>query len=603
MYQVKYIGVDGAEPEVGSVSVPGGGVQSVSSVSELFSERDMVDYYVFENDGIDMDEVKQFYRPGDNVGYISSSISDQNGNFSSSQMMSMTIAVQTSRISTINGIGLVFQGNCPKEIVVTVYISNTFIQSKRFYPDPDNLDFFCSLSQTGCTQISISFTQAMPYSFVKLDSLYFLTSQTLTDNFGISVIDEFDPISSDLSIGELTATLAQIRNLPYVPGKRLLLMDADGNLEGTYYITNAEKQLGDRYEITAQDSIGILASTPIGPISHCFDLALSWADYPTSYRPASTPAELLELIRAATGVTITLDPGINVGTLPSISGYIASTDCRTLLVNVLFCSGLVCKVLPDGSIFIFRLNEDSVDISIGDDSILGEAELNRENGVGAVAYEREFYITNAGQQSADTVILDTSNPTQKKAYNASSNELVSMTFDTPKDAIMLWEESQDDYRIATDKDSCFFSVTDFSYKISDTSKLAYELRIWDNAQRKYSISEKISNDTNDIKTYKYALMPSIPFISDFLIYGTIRNDVHGEAILSRCVKRQKSIGTVSASVVCTGDLAGLGLGDFVTIRTSLGEYVRGIVTSVDTDYSAEDKVSDIEVTEWSREDE
>ena len=603
MYQVKYIGVDGAEPEVGSVSVPGGGVQSVSSVSELFSERDMVDYYVFENDGIDMDEVKQFYRPGDNVGYISSSISDQNGNFSSSQMMSMTIAVQTSRISTINGIGLVFQGNCPKEIVVTVYISNTFIQSKRFYPDPDNLDFFCSLSQTGCTQISISFTQAMPYSFVKLDSLYFLTSQTLTDNFGISVIDEFDPISSDLSIGELTATLAQIRNLPYVPGKRLLLMDADGNLEGTYYITNAEKQLGDRYEITAQDSIGILASTPIGPISHCFDLALSWADYPTSYRPASTPAELLELIRAATGVTITLDPGINVDTLPSISGYIASTDCRTLLVNVLFCSGLVCKVLPDGSIFIFRLNEDSVDISIGDESILGEAELNRENGVGAVAYEREFYITNAGQQSADTVILDTSNPTQKKAYNASSNELVSMTFDTPKDAIMLWEESQDDYRIATDKDSCFFSVTDFSYKISDTSKLAYELRIWDNAQRKYSISEKISNDTNDIKTYKYALMPSIPFISDFLIYGTIRNDVHGEAILSRCVKRQKSIGTVSASVVCTGDLAGLGLGDFVTIRTSFGEYVRGIVTSVDTDYSAEDKVSDIEVTEWSREDE
>ena len=178
-----------------------------------------------------------------------------------------------------------------------------------------------------------------------------------------------------------------------------------------------------------------------------------------------------------------------------------------------------------------------------------------------------------------------------------------MTFDTPKDAIMLWEESQDDYRIATDKDSCFFSVTDFSYKISDTSKLAYELRIWDNAQRKYSISEKISNDTNDIKTYKYALMPNIPFISDFLIYGTIRNDVHGEAILSRCVKRQKSIGTVSASVVCTGDLAGLGLGDFVTIRTSLGEYVRGIVTSVDTDYSAEDKVSDIEVTEWSREDE
>lgn len=603
MYQVKYIGVDGAEPEVGSVSVPGGGVQSVSSVSELFSERDMVDYYVFENDGIDMDEVKQFYRPGDNVGYISSSISDQNGNFSSSQMMSMTIAVQTSRISTINGIGLVFQGNCPKEIVVTVYILNTFIQSKRFYPDPDNLDFFCSLSQTGCTQISISFTQAMPYSFVKLDSLYFLTSQTLTDNFGISVIDEFDPISSDLSIGELTATLAQIRNLPYVPGKRLLLMDADGNLEGTYYITNAEKQLGDRYEITAQDSIGILASTPIGPISHCFDLALSWADYPTSYRPASTPAELLELIRAATGVTITLDPGINVDTLPSISGYIASTDCRTLLVNVLFCSGLVCKVLPDGSIFIFRLNEDSVDISIGDESILGEAELNRENGVGAVAYEREFYTTSAGQQSAGTVILDTSNPTQKKAYNASSNELVSMTFDTPKDAIMLWEESQDDYRIATDKDSCFFSVTDFSYKISDTSKLAYELRIWDNAQRKYSISEKISNDTNDIKTYKYALMPNIPFISDFLIYGTIRNDVHGEAILSRCVKRQKSIGTVSASVVCTGDLAGLGLGDFVTIRTSLGEYVRGIVTSVDTDYSAEDKVSDIEITEWSRENE
>ena len=603
MYQVKYIGVDGVEPEVGSVFVPRGGVQSVSSVSELFSERDMVDYYVFENDGIDMDEVKQFYRPGDNVGYISSSISDQNGNFSSSQMMSMTIAVQTSRISTINGIGLVFQGNCPKEIVVTVYISNTFIQSKRFYPDPDNLDFFCSLNQTGCTKISISFPQAMPYSFVKLDSLYFLTSQTLTDNFGISVIDEFDPISSDLSIGELTATLAQIRNLPYVPGKRLLLMDADGNLEGTYYITNAEKQLGDRYEITAQDSIGILASTPIGPISHCFDLALSWADYPTSYSPSSTPAELLELIRAATGVTITLDPGINVGTLPSISGYIASTDCRTLLVNVLFCSGLVCKVLPDGSIFIFRLNEDSVDISIGDESILGEAELNRENGVGAVAYEREFYITNAGQQSADTVILDTSNPTQKKAYNASSNELVSMTFDTPKDAIMLWEESQDDYRIATDKDSCFFSVTDFSYKISDTSKLAYELRIWDNAQRKYSISEKISNDTNDIKTYKYALMPSIPFISDFLIYGTIRNDVHGEAILSRCVKRQKSIGTVSASVVCTGDLAGLGLGDFVTIRTSLGEYVRGIVTSVDTDYSAEDKVSDIEVTEWSREDE
>lgn len=88
-----------------------------------------------------------------------------------------------------------------------------------------------------------------------------------------------------------------------------------------------------------------------------------------------------------------------------------------------------------------------------------------------------------------------------------------------------------------------------------------------------------------------------------MIYGTIRDDVHGEAILARCVKRQKSIGTVSASVVCTGDLAGLGLGDFVTIRTSLGEYVRGIVTSVDTDYSAEDKVSDIEITEWSRENE
>lgn len=603
MYQVKYIGVDGAEPEVGSVSVPGGGVQSVSSVSELFSERDMVDYYVFENDGIDMDEVKQFYRPGDNVGYISSSISDQNGNFSSSQMMSMTIAVQTSRISTINGIGLVFQGNCPKEIVVTVYISNTFIQSKRFYPDPDNLDFFCSLSQTGCTQISISFTQAMPYSFVKLDSLYFLTSQTLTDNFGISVIDEFDPISSDLSIGELTATLAQIRNLPYVPGKRLLLMDADGNLEGTYYITNAEKQLGDRYEITAQDSIGVLANTPIGPISHCFDLYLSWNSYPTSYRPASTPTELLEMIHSATGVTITIAQDVNIDALPNISGYIGITDCRTLLVNILFCTGLVCKVLSDGSIYIFKLNEDAKDINIEDERIIGDAELKRENRVGSVSYDREFYITNAGQRSSESVILDLSNPTQKKIYNSSSNELVSMTFDVPKDAIMLWEESPDDYRIATDKDSCFFSVTDFAYKISDASKLSYELRIWDNTQRKYSISEKISDDTSDVKTYKYALIPNIPDISYFLIHGTFRNDARGEAILAKCVKRQKSIGTVSASVVCTGNLSGLGLGDFVTIRTSFGEYVRGIVTSVDTDYSAEDKVSDIEITEWSRENE
>lgn len=603
MYQIKYIGVDGAEPEVREVFVPTGGVQDVSSVSELFSERDMVDYYVFENDGIDMDEVKQFYRPGDNVGYISSSISDQNGDFSMNQFMSMSIIVQPNTMCTINGIGIVFQGNCPKEVAVTVYLPNGVSQLMRFYPGSDNLDFFCSLNQTVCTKIGISFVKANPYSFVKIDSLYFLTSQTLTDNFGISVIDEFDPISSDLSIGELTATLAQIKNLPYVPGKRLLLMDAAGNLEGTYYITNAEKQLGERYDITAQDSMGILADTPIGPISHCFDLTSSWQEYPTSYRKASKPVDLLDMIRAKTGIMFRLDSGINVDTLPDISGYISLTDCRTLLVNILFCTGLVCNVLPDGSIYIYRLNEKAEDIAINDESILGEVTLNRENGIGAVSYEREFYITNAGQQSADVMWLDVSNPTQKKSYLATSNELVAMSFDTPKDAVMLWEESKDDYRIATDKTSSFFSVTDFSYKISDTNKLAYELRIWDNTQRKYSISEKISDATNDVKTYKYALMPNIPFISDFLIYGTIRNDVRGSEILSRCVKRQKSIGTVSASVVCTGDLAGLGLGDFVTIRTSLGEHVRGIVTSVDTDYSAEDKVSDIKITEWSRDDE
>lgn len=606
MFYLIYYGTESADqPEVTKIET--NGVQNVSYVNGLFYPPEYSDYYVFEHDGIDMSEIKRFCKAENRVGYISNKISNEDGDFTTSEILNMSVNITLNSPVELNGIGIRFNRGYAKALHIQCDTSDGV---KVFSFNPADENYFAKFTVYNCYAIRLSFGGTNnPFSFIKIDSLYFLVTQKLDDNFEMKSIEEFNPLSNDLSIGELNVIAVQNDSIPFIAGRKLELYNGLNNtLLRTYYVVSAEKQLGDRYKVKAQDSIGRLADAFSEDFMYGgFLINVEWNwDYANQlvYYRYLYPKELPDYLKARSGINVTFDPAINKDALTPLFGYMEQTNCREYLVNVLFTTGLCVKVKENGDLYLFRFDNTKQPIHIDDGHILGDVFFEEATKIGKVIYDRKFYMTRAMDFGFATAAYSSEKNGPDKVYDFdNTSKTISNKFDAPKDIYVFYytiEDGERIYEVPLDQKCLFFAQNSFSYKINDTNPAGYEVKIWDNDKHTYTISETISqvNETQE-KKYSMSMIPAIPNELYFKTYGIIENDVAGRSIIDRCIKYNQSRGIVKASVICNDYLSNLSLGDIITITTSLGENIRGVITSMEIDFSGDDRVSDIEIMEWS----
>lgn len=133
--------------------------------------------------------------------YFSRLQSDENGNFSSEQ----SVTVQFTDLHTSVGITLTFSETYPVELEVYWYGLDGVLKSKRkFYPD--SLVYFCENQVEEYGKIKIVFLKALPWHNIKLQYIKYGTSikwDGATIKTG-KVVNDTDPISDKIATDTLT---------------------------------------------------------------------------------------------------------------------------------------------------------------------------------------------------------------------------------------------------------------------------------------------------------------------------------------------------------------------------------------------------------------
>lgn len=214
-------------------------------------------------------------------------------------------------------------------------------QDKNFYPD--NAFYFCRNKVENYNKLVITFYSLnMPKNRLKLRVIdYGYGTFFYGDELrGVKLIQEIDPISTQISINTADFTLDSKTDMEYsFQAKQPLSVYFNGELKATTFVKKSTRKAKRLWSIQSEDYIGLLDSIP----------------YYGGIYTNKNAVELLTDIFTVAKVPYSID---DVFADAVVTGYIPYTTCRDALMQVAFAIQAVVDTSNSEVVKVFALEDD-----------------------------------------------------------------------------------------------------------------------------------------------------------------------------------------------------------------------------------------------------
>jgi hypothetical protein len=217
----------------------------------------------------------------------------------------------------------------------------TALDEKEYYPD--NAFYFCRNFVENYNKVVITFYSLnMPKNRLKLRVVdYGYGTFFYGDELrGVKLIQEIDPISTQISINTADFTLDSKSDMEYsFQAKQPLSVYFNGELKATTFVKKSTRKAKRLWSIQSEDYIGLLDSIP----------------YYGGIYTNKNAVELLTDIFTVAKVPYSID---DVFADATVTGYIPFTTCRDALMQVAFSIQMVVDTSNSEVVKVFALEED-----------------------------------------------------------------------------------------------------------------------------------------------------------------------------------------------------------------------------------------------------
>ena len=275
-----------------------------------------------------------------NLGLWSEQISNDDGTFTTPIVLTLTSFGKY----TSEGLTLTFDTYnkiYPNHISIIWYRGGEELSREDFFPD--SASYYCENKVEFYNKIEIIFFNLnMPQNRLRLQSIDYGYGMTFTGNElkGIKLIQEIDPISSEISINTADFTVFNNSNkeLSFV-NKQPISIYSNGELKSTVFINNSVRKTKKDWKIQCEDYIGILDGIYY---------------YGGIYNNVSAGLIISDIFSVA-NIPYSIEEGLS--SIP-ISGYIPYTTCREALKQVAFAIQAVVDTSNSDKVRIFSLGNE-----------------------------------------------------------------------------------------------------------------------------------------------------------------------------------------------------------------------------------------------------
>ena len=217
----------------------------------------------------------------------------------------------------------------------------TTLDEKEF--TPDNAFYFCRNKVENYNKVVITFYSLnMPKNRLKFHVIdYGYGTFFYGDELrGVKLIQEIDPISTQISINTADFTLNSKTDMEYsFQAKQPLSVYFNGDLKSTTFVKSAKRKTRFLWDIQSEDYIGLMDSIP----------------YYGGIYTNKNAVELLADIFTVAKVPYSID---EVFADATVTGYIPFTTCRNALMQVAFAIQAVVDTSNSEVVKVFALEED-----------------------------------------------------------------------------------------------------------------------------------------------------------------------------------------------------------------------------------------------------
>ena len=276
-----------------------------------------------------------------NTGLWSNMISGEDGAFASAVVLTLTA------MSKYTSVGLNFTFDSynniyPTNMNIKWYRDGEMIKESDY--QPDSAFYFCEGKAEFYNKIVITFYSLnMPFSRLRLRAIDygFGTEFSGKELRRIKLIQQIDPISSEISINTCDFSLESSDNIEYsFQAKQPLTVSFDGRLIATTFVKSAKRKSKQIWEIQSEDYIGLLDSIHFA--GGIYSAKLAYDLISEIFTLAKVPYEIDESV-------------IN----QTVSGYIPYTTCREALMQVAFAIQAVIDTSNSEVVKVYSINTES----------------------------------------------------------------------------------------------------------------------------------------------------------------------------------------------------------------------------------------------------
>lgn len=278
------------------------------------------------------------YRNSDNlenIGYMSKTISDQNGVFQTPPVLTATFSEKYSSV----GLTLTFndysEDYC-SEIEIVWFRDGMEISRETFYPDA--YQFFCYNPVEYYNKVTITFKKTnKPFRPVFLTDVYYGLERIFRDDEAKSVdcILEVSPISEELSVNTLNFTVRSKTEYAFnFQERQQVRLYFDEAIIGVFYLTTGKRESKTDYYVESEDAIGILDK----------------GNFYGGIYNSVTAEDLIESIFSGEDIEYFLDEALRE---KELSGYLPICTKRDALAQVAFAIGAEVNTAYDERLYIY----------------------------------------------------------------------------------------------------------------------------------------------------------------------------------------------------------------------------------------------------------
>jgi hypothetical protein len=281
---------------------------------------------------------------GQNMGFVSNVLSGEDKTFGEDVPIALELVSQGQYTS--QGFTLTFdteQNTFPTAMTISWYRGETLLDKREFFPDAPV--YFCQNKVENYNRVIFEFWSLnMPLTRLRLRSIDYGYGTVFrgADLRSVKLIQELDPISTEISINTVDFTLDSHTNIDYsFQTRQPLTVYHNGQLMATTFVKSSKRKGERLWDVHGEDYIGLLDSIPFaGGI----------------YQDKSS-VELLSEIATVAKVPLDIAEDV-VNANEAVSGYIPYTNCREALMQVAFAIQAVVDTSYSEAIKVYKLTDD-----------------------------------------------------------------------------------------------------------------------------------------------------------------------------------------------------------------------------------------------------